>query len=66
MSAFTARLTASRKTTTFRQPPCEDLVRSSHRISQRTSMDPLDKVRAQGERYKKAGWDAYLARIAQK
>lgn len=26
----------------------------------------FDKVRAQGERYKKAGWDAYLARIAQK
>ncbi|KAG9687214.1 hypothetical protein KCU95_g11212, partial [Aureobasidium melanogenum] len=50
MSAFTARLTVSRKTTTFRQPPCEDLVRSSRGISQRTSMDPLDKVRAQAYR----------------
>ncbi|KAH0262862.1 hypothetical protein KCU91_g13109, partial [Aureobasidium melanogenum] len=50
MSTSTPRLTVSRKSTTFRQPPGEDLVKSSHEVSQRTSMDSLDKVRAQAYR----------------
>ncbi|KAH0359527.1 hypothetical protein KCU65_g9912, partial [Aureobasidium melanogenum] len=50
MPAFTAQLTVSREDTTFRQALSADLARSSHGVSERTSMDPLDKVRAQAYR----------------
>ncbi|KAG9567925.1 hypothetical protein KCU71_g3453, partial [Aureobasidium melanogenum] len=50
MSTSTAELALSCEDTSFRQPPCEDLVKSSHGVSERTSTDPLDKVRAQAYR----------------
>ncbi|CAD0112133.1 unnamed protein product [Aureobasidium uvarum] len=48
MSTCTSDFTASREKPTFSEPPCKDLVTSSHAVS--SDMDPLDKVRAQAYR----------------
>ncbi|CAD0092184.1 unnamed protein product [Aureobasidium vineae] len=51
MSTYTSHLTTSREKPTFREPPCKDLVTSSHVVSpERTATDLLDKVRAQAYR----------------
>jgi Zn-dependent protease with chaperone function len=51
MSAYARQSTTSRKKKTFRQPPCQDLVKYYHTMSpERAATDPLDKVRAQAYR----------------